>query len=124
VESIYHQQNSKLSNIFQQRSIYVKVVENQKNPKKKQFFVNAAFENKGKLSQFNLDLTLALTSANIPFLKLENPELRTFLEKYCTNQSIPHEYTLRKRYLLICYHQTMKNIADEVKGKKIWIGVC
>jgi hypothetical protein len=67
VESIYHQQNSKLSNIFQQRSIYVKVVENQKNPKKKQFFVNAAFENKGKLSQFNLDLTLALTSANIPF---------------------------------------------------------
>jgi hypothetical protein len=47
--------------------MYVKVIENQKNPKKKQFLVNAAFENKGKLSQFNLDLTLALTSANIPF---------------------------------------------------------
>jgi hypothetical protein len=46
--------------------------------KKKQLFVNAAFENQGKLSQFNLDLTLALTSADIPFLKLENPELRTY----------------------------------------------
>ena len=86
-------------------------------------FVNAAFENQGKLSQFNLDLALALTSADIPFFKLENPELRTFLEKYCTKQSIPHESTLRKRYLSICYNQTMKNIADEVKGKKIWVSV-
>ncbi|EFX65192.1 hypothetical protein DAPPUDRAFT_333439 [Daphnia pulex] len=52
----------------------------------------------------------------MPYFKLENPELRTFLENYCTNQSIPHKYTLRKRYLLICYNQTMKNIADEVKA--------
>jgi hypothetical protein len=34
---------------------HVKAVENQRDPKEKQLFVNAAFENQGKISQFNLD---------------------------------------------------------------------
>lgn len=59
-----------------------------------------------KISQspdtFNEELCEALLSANIPWVKLNNPQLRGFLEKY-TKHAIPDESSLRKKYLEPCY---------------------
>ncbi len=47
---------------------------------------------------FNHDMCHAFVSAGISWNKLNNPAIRSFLEKY-TNKSIPAESTLRKNYL-------------------------
>lgn len=73
-------------------------------------------------STFSMDLCRAMVHANIPFYKLENPTLRSFLAKY-TNQMIPDESTLRKGYLKTCYEDTMQTIRNVLKGQRIWISI-
>lgn len=51
---------------------------------------------------FYYDLCTAFVAANIAWTKLDCPELRQFLEKYC-KQHIPSESTIRKNYLEKCY---------------------
>ena len=51
-----------------------------------------------KKNEFFADLTKALVKSNIPLNKVENPNLKSFLEK-CTKKELPSESTLRKTYL-------------------------
>lgn len=104
--------------------LHGKKVEKRSKTNEKQSFLAGSFENQGKLSQFSLDLCLAFTAADIPLYKLENPALRKFLEMYLkTSDPIPHDSTLRKRYLAIAYNNTMKMIQESVAGKKVWISI-
>ncbi|KAF0709295.1 CGG triplet repeat-binding protein 1, partial [Aphis craccivora] len=48
----------------------------------------------------------ALIASNIPLKKLSNPKFRNFLKKYCRNQNIPDESTLRKNYIIDVYNET------------------
>lgn len=57
-----------------------------------------AFSGHSRVNTFAKDLCRAFLSADIPLWKLTNDELRRFLEKY-TNEAVPDESTLRKRYL-------------------------
>ena len=87
-------------------------------------FITGCLENQGKLSTFSLDLCIALTAPDIPLHKLENPQFQSFLNKYLSNgEAIPHDSTLRKRYMSIAYEPTMKNMQQMIKGKKIWISI-
>lgn len=76
----------------------------------------------GRKSQFSMDLCAAFIAADIPFWKLDNPQLRAFLEKY-THEHVPDESTLRKNYLPQCYEETLNMIRSEVDGKKIWVSI-
>lgn len=74
-------------------------------------------------SDFAVDLCNALVSSNIPFHKLNNPNFKNFLKKYCTNQHIPDESTIRKNYLDIIYKNVIEEIRKDVGESNIWISV-
>lgn len=61
------------------------------------FITSPSFSKSDGKNNFSLDLCNALTSSNIPFHKLNNRNFRSFLQKYCVNQNIPDESTLRKK---------------------------
>lgn len=61
-------------------------------------------------------------AANIPWVKIENPVLKQFLQKYC-NQNVPSESTLRKNHLRPLYEETLKRIREELGDSCIWISV-
>ena len=88
-----------------------------------QQLIGNSFEIQGKKSKFTLDLCRAFISADIPFYKLESPSLREFLVSYLPDQVIPHESTIRKEYLSICYNSTMKRIQESVANQKIWVSI-
>lgn len=72
-------------------------------------------------NQFSMDLCEALLASNIPLHKINNPTLKQFLKKYCLNQNVPDESTLRKIYMpTICQHIT-EEIRNELKDNFIWI---
>ena len=57
-----------------------------------------------KNNEFFADLTKALVKSNIPLNKVENPNLKSFLEKW-TKKELPSESTLRKTYVERCFVQ-------------------
>lgn len=58
---------------------------------------------------FSMDLCNALIlAANIPWAKLDCPEFKSFLEKYC-KKVVPNRTTLSKNYLPKCYDDTIKS---------------
>jgi hypothetical protein len=61
-------------------------------------------------------------AANIPWKKLENIKLKTFLE---TNLgiTIPDESTIRKNYAADCYINVMDEIRSDLEGSPVWIGM-
>ncbi|KAF2882297.1 hypothetical protein ILUMI_23862, partial [Ignelater luminosus] len=69
-----------------------------------------------------LNFRLACVSAGIPLWKLENPSLRTFLEKY-VKEKLPSESTLRKNGLDCAYQGIMEEIQTYMKDKKIWLSL-
>jgi len=75
-----------------------------------------------KKSSFNKDLCYALLSANIPLNKLNNPNFKSFLEKY-TSKEIPNQTTLRKGYVNEIYEDTLVKIRSFIFGKKIWVSI-
>ena len=68
------------------------------------------------------ELCRAFLAANIPWKKLENPELRGFLEKELAIQ-IPDESTLRKSHLPACYAEVVEKIREDLQGAPLWIEV-
>uniref|UniRef100_A0A6P7FY92 Uncharacterized protein LOC114332020 n=1 Tax=Diabrotica virgifera virgifera TaxID=50390 RepID=A0A6P7FY92_DIAVI len=60
-------------------------------------------------TQFNENLCKAIVSSNIPLKKLNNVNLRSFLEKYC-KFNIPDESTLRISSVDSIYKSTMIQI--------------
>jgi len=78
--------------------------------------------NNSDQSSFNLELCETLLAANIPLAKLNNTNIRNFLEKYIQFK-IPDESTLRKNYVEKCYLNTIRNIRHYVGVKNIWVSV-
>lgn len=64
-------------------------------------------------AQFNEDLCKAFIGANIPLKKLNNPNLSSFLTKYC-KFNIPDESTVRKGSVDVIYKQTINDIKKKV----------
>lgn len=59
---------------------------------------------------------------NIPFYRLNHPELRLFIEDYC-RKVCPDESTLRKYYLKPLYDETMHKIVREIDGSPFYIQI-
>lgn len=73
-------------------------------------------------NQFHFDMCKAFAAANIPWNVIENPTLKSFLEKYC-HEKIPSESTLRKNYLEKVYDSTLDKIRSEIGDSCIWVSV-
>lgn len=71
---------------------------------------------------FFQDLCRAMVAANIPWYKLQVPEFRSFLQKYC-GQQIPDESTLRKNYLHFCYEDALSSVRNYIGNYHVWIAV-
>lgn len=77
---------------------------------------------KGKQKNgFNMDLCEALLASNVPLHKLTNPAFKDFLRKYCLNQNIPDESTLRKNYVPAIYLRVLEEIRNELRESILWI---
>ena len=63
-----------------------------------------------------------LVSVNIPLKKINNHKLKSFLERYI-GRPIPDESTLRKKYIPLCYNETMARIRGSVREKKIFFSI-
>uniref|UniRef100_UPI00358E2E52 transcription factor 19 isoform X1 n=1 Tax=Myxine glutinosa TaxID=7769 RepID=UPI00358E2E52 len=68
------------------------------------------------------ELCQAMLAAGIPWSKLENPALRSFLEKHITLQ-IPDESWIRKHYLDKCYDEALAGIRADLGQQPIWLSV-
>lgn len=93
---------------------------------RKTLTVQALLTNMRPVSQantFSVDLCKALVCSNIPWNKLNNPSFRAFLEKYCVNQNIPDESTMRKNYLDKIYLSTIEEIRNSIGDNFIWVAV-
>ncbi|XP_055493525.1 uncharacterized protein LOC129698403 [Leucoraja erinacea] len=73
-------------------------------------------------SEFPRYLCKAFIDAGIPLGKLENKSLRGFLEKY-TEQPIPSESLLWKKYVDSNFDIVVQKIRDKVACNKIWISI-
>jgi hypothetical protein len=69
--------------------------------------------NTAEKNTFALDLCSALVAANIPWAKLDCPQFKGFLEKYC-DKHIPDRTTLSKTYLPKCYANVSMIIPSKV----------
>lgn len=90
----------------------------------KQTFITASSTDStgsGK-STFNTDLCRALIRADIPIHKINNPDFKSFLEKYI-NKKMPDESTLRKTYLKDIYMETLNKIRDNIKTGTVWVSI-
>lgn len=72
-------------------------------------------------TQFNKDLCEFFVACNTPFHQLNNEVCKKFLKKYCTNQIIPEESTIRKNYLPTIYEEVLKEIRADLSNDLIWI---
>lgn len=83
---------------------------------------NVVSTSKGKQkNEFCLDLCEALLASNIPVHKLSNPTFKSFLGKYCLNQNIPDESTLRKNYIPTIYQNVLEQIRADLRDSILWI---
>lgn len=80
-------------------------------------------KSRSEVSTFSADLCKAFVCSNIPLHKLKNPELRSFLQKYCVNQRIPDESTLRKKCLLSLHDSVLDSIRSDIGGNSVWVSV-
>lgn len=74
-------------------------------------------------NQFFLDLCKAMVAANIPSKTLNNKEWRDFLTKYCVDQHIPDESTIRRSYLDETHRDVVAKIKEEIDDNYYWISV-
>ncbi|CAH1103179.1 unnamed protein product [Psylliodes chrysocephalus] len=70
--------------------------------------------------QFNEELCKAMITSNIPLAKLNNPNLRQFLGKFC-NINIPDESTIRKGSVDSIFKKTLTNIKKVVSSNYFYI---
>ena len=73
-------------------------------------------------NDFGLELCETFMAADIPLEKLNNPALRSFLQKLAKKE-IPSVTTLRRRHVDAAYTNTRKKILSDLASSPIWIGV-
>lgn len=76
---------------------------------------------KSEQEQFNEDLCLMFVSADIPLHKINNLNVKLFLQKYTSKYNIPDESTLRKNYIHRIYAETMSSIKKAVSNNYLYI---
>ncbi|PSN40041.1 hypothetical protein C0J52_22487 [Blattella germanica] len=101
---------------------HIAAKERQKNSAPQQLLLTQV-RPKSSVNSFSADLCKALVCSSIPWNKLNNPAFRSFLEKYCINQKIPDESTLRKNYLPPLYDSTLESIRSDIGENSVWISV-
>lgn len=74
-----------------------------------------------KQATFNLELTKALISADIPLHKLQNKHLRIFLEHHIKDVNIPSESCLRKSCVDSVYTETLTAIREQIGENPIYV---
>lgn len=72
-------------------------------------------------TEFFKDLCELFVGCNIPFNQLNNMIFKKFLKKYCPNQVIPEESTIRKNYLPVIYEDVFAEIRADISDNMIWI---
>lgn len=72
--------------------------------------------------QFNEELCKAMVASNIPLKKLNNTNLRSFLQKYCT-YNIPEESFVRKKCVDSLYNATVLQIKKLIGDNYFYIVV-
>ncbi|KAH7949360.1 hypothetical protein HPB49_008150 [Dermacentor silvarum] len=87
----------------------------------KQSFLTTAFKD-DRTNAFNVDLREALVASIFPWVKIENPVLKQFLQED-SNHNVPSESTLWKNYLRPFYEETLGRIREELGDSCIWISV-
>lgn len=68
------------------------------------------------------ELCKTFMAANIPWKKLQNMHLKTFLESNL-GIMIPDESTLRKNYMDDCFEGVLTQIQADLEGAPVWIGM-
>ena len=71
---------------------------------------------------FYEDITKMMIYTNIPLSKVNNPNLREFLEKWC-GKKCPDTSTIRKNYMSPIYDRLMEEIRQYLKNHWIYIQV-
>ncbi|PSN36124.1 hypothetical protein C0J52_25502, partial [Blattella germanica] len=71
---------------------------------------------------FGKELCSAFISANIPLWKVNNTNLKIFLEKY-TNKRVPDESTLRRMCVTECFNKVIGDIRLALKNENVWITI-
>lgn len=74
-----------------------------------------------KKTAFNKDLCELFVACNIPFHQLNNSVCQNFLKKYCSNQVIPEESTIRKNYLPAIHEDVLSEIRADLQNNLLWI---
>lgn len=74
------------------------------------------------LNSYNLDLCKMLLAANIPLYKINNPAVKTFLQKY-TKTPVPSETTLRTKYMPSIYESVINTLQRKAANNNIWISM-
>ncbi|PSN54107.1 hypothetical protein C0J52_03068, partial [Blattella germanica] len=71
---------------------------------------------------FSYDLCEAFLAADIPLWKINNPILRSFLDKY-TKQHIFNQSTVCKTYITHCYNNVMSKLQGQLANEFLWASV-
>lgn len=79
--------------------------------------------NLGERNSFAKDLSEAILAAGIPWVKIENYRVKSFLQKY-TGKIVPDESTLRKNYLPLHYIAVILNYISINFGNVIKLNIC
>jgi hypothetical protein len=88
--------------VFQEVTVRTTCTKNkQLSYSKKQVLLTQMQQSSTPRCEFFKDMCNWMVSANIPWIKLPNDPILSFLEKYC-KQYVPDQLTLRKYYLPIC----------------------
>jgi len=80
-------------------------------------FTSTSFSQK---TEFCKDLCELLVGCNIPFHQLNNEIFRKFMKKFCTNQIIPKESTIRKNYLTALYQDVLAEVRADISNNLVW----
>lgn len=81
-----------------------------------------SYSNDPSINQFSMDLCKTFLAANIPLHKINNPDVKVFLEKY-TKHFAPSESVLRKKYVPTLYQTYIKELQIKGFNKKIWVSL-
>lgn len=110
---------------FQQHVQTERHKENLNLKKKRQLSLEEVFnknkKQKTRAEEIGGELVEAFLAANIPLSKVENPNLRGFLEKHI-GIKIPVVSTLRKQ-VSFCFDDVRAKIVAELQDKPFWLGV-
>lgn len=115
-----HQRNRVTQHIGSAKHTKNKELQCSKGGVRQQFFGEAlASSNSINNNEFFTETAKTFMSCGIPLSKLNNPIMKTYLQKY-TGKSVPDESTLRKSYLQPLHEEKLKQIRQVVAENPVY----